>query len=104
MPQLQVNGHSVEVNTEGFLVSPNDWTPQIAEEIARLHGVELSDRHWDVINFCRSDFESTGKPPGVRRITKKGGVPTKEMYQLFPKGPGKLAAKFSGLAKPTGCV
>ena len=104
MPDLKINGSSVEVNDEGFLLSANDWTPAIAEVIASQHGIALSDRHWDVINFCRSDFEATGKSPGVRRITKKGGVPMKEMYALFPKGPGKLAAKFSGLAKPTGCV
>ena len=104
MPQLQVNGFSVEVNAEGFLVSPNDWTPQIAEEIARLHGVELTDRHWDVINFCRDDFAKTGESPGVRRVTKQSGVPTKEVYKLFPGGPGKLAAKLAGLPKPTSCV
>ena len=104
MPQIQINGRTIEVNPEGFLVSPDDWSEEVAHEIASAHGIELTPRHWEVISFCRTDYQQTGKPPGVRRITKFGGIPTREMYQLFPKGPGKLAAKLSGLQKPTGCV
>lgn len=104
MPQIQINGQTIEVNAEGFLVSPDDWSEEVAQEIASAHGIRLTPRHWEVISFCRNDYQKTGKPPGVRRITKFGGIPTREMYQLFPKGPGKLAAKLSGLQKPTGCV
>ena len=104
MPELQVNGSTVNVNDEGFLMDPQEWTEAIAVELARIENIELTERHWDVIKFCRSDFAETGKSPGVRRITKVGGIPTKDMYSLFVGGPGKLAAKISGLAKPTGCV
>jgi len=106
MQAAQIQDHPVDfaVNDEGFLLNPADWTPQIAKVMADRIGLELTERHWQVIEFCRNDFAATGNSPGVRRITKVGGVPTKEMYQLFPKGPGKLAAMISGLAKPTGCL
>jgi len=104
MPALQVNGSTVDVNDEGFLTDPQTWTEAIAVELARLENIELTEPHWTVIKFCRADFAETGKSPGVRRITKVGGIPTKDMYGLFAGGPGKLAAKISGLAKPTGCV
>jgi dissimilatory sulfite reductase related protein len=31
-------------------------------------------------------------------------VPIKELYQLFPKGPAKKAAKIAGIPKPRGCI
>lgn len=95
---------NVPLDADGFLANPDDWTPEIAKEFAREADIELTDRHWEVINFCRKDAAETGTPPTVRRITKVGGIPTKEMYQLFPGGPGILAAKISGLTKPKGCI
>jgi TusE/DsrC/DsvC family sulfur relay protein len=101
---IEIAGRSVDTDTEGFLARPQDWTPEIAQAIARGTGIVLSDRHWKVIEFCRGDFAETGQSPGLRRITKVGGVPTKELYELFPGGPGKLSAKIAGLRKPTGCL
>ena len=68
------------------------------------YGITLTDLHWTVIKFCRDDFEAQGDAPTLRRITKVGGVPTKELYKLFPKGPAKKVALVSGLGKPTGCI
>ena len=98
-------GIEVEVNEDGFMLNPDQWTPEIAAEIARGHGIDpLTERHWEVIDFCRRDFAAKGEPPGVRRITKQTGVSMKEIYKLFPKGPGILAAKISGLQKPKACI
>ena len=97
-------GIDVATNDEGFLTNPDDWTQEIAVAIAAAHNIELGDDHWKVIEYCRSDFAAAGKSPGLRRITKKGGIPTKLLYSLFPGGPGKLSAKIAGLPKPTGCV
>jgi len=97
-------GHSVDVNEEGFLVDSSQWTPAIAEEIAREVGLTLTPRHWQVIAFCREDAAREGTPPGLRRIAKLSGVDTKELYAMFPKGPGKLAARIAGLPKPQGCI
>ena len=95
---------TVEFDEEGFMKDPNAWTPEIAEGIAAAVGIELTDRHWVVINFNRKDFEENGEPPTLRRITKITDVNTKELYQLFPGGPAKNAARISGLGKPTGCI
>ena len=105
MPAIDYAGHHLEVNEEGFLTDSNQWTPEIAEEVAREVGIgNLSELHWKVITFCREDAAKQGQPPGLRRISKLSGVNMKELYQLFPKGPGKLAAKVSGLPKPQGCI
>ncbi len=104
MSVKEINGRTVEVDAEGFMVNPDDWNKDIAVALAKEIGIELTDRHWKVIEFCRSDFQAQGTPPTLRRITKVGGVPTKELYKLFPKGPAKKVAKISGLGKPTGCI
>jgi tRNA 2-thiouridine synthesizing protein E len=95
---------TIEFDDEGFMVNAADWTREIGEAIAEALEIELTDRHWDVINFAREDFENTGEPPTLRRITKQTGVEMKEIYQLFPEGPAKLAANIAGLKKPTGCI
>ena len=105
MSTATIAGVAVELDAEGFMTEPSQWTREIAAEIARENGIDpLTDRHWAVIDFCRTDYEKKGQSPTVRRITKAAGVPTKEMYQLFPKGPGILSAKISGLGKPKGCI
>ena len=77
---------------------------QILEGIAAEAGISLTDRHWVVLTFVREDAVDQGEPPGVRRITKLTDVSMKEIYQLFPKGPGILASKLAGYGKPQGCV
>lgn len=95
---------TVEFDQDGFMVDPNAWTPEIGEAIAQAIGLNLTERHWIVINFARQEFESNGEPPTLRRITKSTPVDTKEIYQLFPGGPAKNAARVAGLGKPTGCI
>jgi len=98
-------GKSVEVDDEGFLVNPDDWTENMASEIAAEIGIgDLTDLHWKVINFMRSDFKEKGQIPTIRRIKNAGGVSTKDVYACFPEGPAKKAAMISGLGKPQGCV
>jgi len=95
---------AVEVDAEGFLTDPTQWTPAIGEEIARQNGIELTDRHWQVVNFLRTTYLDTGSAPSIRSLGKASGVPIKELYQLFPKGPAKLAARIGGIPKPRGCI
>ena len=95
---------TVEFDGDGFLADPNAWSPEIGEAIAEKEGLALTDRHWVVINFARSEFEANGEAPTLRRITKNTDVNTKEIYKLFPGGPAKNAARVSGLGKPTGCI
>ncbi len=96
---------SVDVDAEGFLTDPAQWNEQIAEEIAREHGIaELTPRHWLVVTFMRDRYLQTGSAPSIRALGKESGVPVKELYELFPKGPAKLAAKIGGVPKPRGCI
>jgi dissimilatory sulfite reductase related protein len=104
MTTATIAGHEVKLNDDGFMLDPQEWTPDIATEIARRAGVTLGERHWKIIEFCRRDAAEQGTSPGLRRITAQTGIATKELYQLFPKGPGILAAKVSGLTKPKSCV
>jgi TusE/DsrC/DsvC family sulfur relay protein len=105
MPSRDIAGRTVQVDAEGFLCNPNEWSRDIAQVIAREEGIDpLTDVHWKVIEFCRADFKAKGESPTLRRITKEGGVDTKTLYALFPKGPAKKVARISGLGKPTGCI
>ena len=98
-------GKSIEVDAEGFFTNPEDWTEEMAPELAKEMGInDLNDTHWKVIHFMRSDFKDNGQIPSLRRIKNAGGVPTKDMYDSFPEGPAKKAAYISGLGKPQGCV
>jgi tRNA 2-thiouridine synthesizing protein E len=96
---------TVDVDAEGFLIDAHQWTEEIAEEIARGNGVdELTARHWLVVRFMRDRYLETGSAPSIRALGKESGVPVKELYELFPKGPAKLAAKIGGIPKPRGCI
>jgi TusE/DsrC/DsvC family sulfur relay protein len=77
----------------------------MAAPIAKEQGIDhLTGRHWQVIRFMRSEYETKGTGPSVRALGKTSGVSIKELYQLFPKGPAKLAAKIAGIPKPRGCI
>ncbi len=95
---------NVEFDGDGYMVDANAWTAEIGQAIADSLNIELTDRHWVVINFARQEYEANGEAPTLRRITKQTDVNTKELYALFPGGPAKTAAKISGLGKPTGCI
>jgi dissimilatory sulfite reductase related protein len=96
---------TVERDAEGFFVHPEQWTEEMGADIAAENGIaELTDRHWQVINFMRRTYLDTGSAPSMRTLGKVSGVPIKELYQLFPKGPAKLAAKIAGIPKPRGCI
>jgi dissimilatory sulfite reductase related protein len=96
---------AVDVDAEGFLIEPEQWNEQIARAIAAENGVPaLTERHWLVVRFMRERYLATGTAPSIRSLGKESGVPIKEVYQLFPKGPAKLAAKIGGIPKPRGCI
>ena len=95
----------VDVDAEGFLTNAEQWNEQIAQAIATHNDVpELTERHWLVVRFMRERYLASGTAPSIRSLGKESGVPVKELYQLFPKGPAKLAAKIGGIPKPKGCI
>jgi tRNA 2-thiouridine synthesizing protein E len=105
MPNATLDGVAVTLTDEGFFEDPSQWTEAMAVELAKDEGIdELTDRHWQVIRFMRSEYFDKGTGPTVRVLGKTSGVSVKELYQLFPKGPAKLAAKIAGIPKPRGCI
>jgi tRNA 2-thiouridine synthesizing protein E len=105
MTTMTLAGINVEVNDEGFLVDPSQWTEAMAVELARKEGIDpLTKEHWQVIRFMRSEYLAKGSGPSVRLLGKTSGIPIKELYQLFPKGPAKVAARIAGIPKPKGCI
>ena len=105
MGTMSINGLTLALDADGHLAIRADWTEGVARDIATQEGIaELTPQHWAVINFMRSVYEKEGDAPSIRRLTKESGVDTKTLYQLFPKGPAKRAAKIAGLPKPKGCI
>ncbi len=105
MPTATIAGVDLVVSDDGFLEDPDQWTEQIADEIARNEGIDaLTPQHWHVVNFMRKEYFEKGTGPTVRALGKTSGVSVKELYQLFPKGPAKIAAKIAGIPKPHGCI
>jgi tRNA 2-thiouridine synthesizing protein E len=105
MSTASIAGNAVELNNEGFFVDPNQWTRDIAIELAATDGItNMTDQHWQVIDFMRKEYFEKGTGPTVRVLGKTSGVSVKDLYLLFPKGPAKMAARIAGIPKPKGCI
>lgn len=111
MPTIDVAGKTIEVDEEGYLQNRADWSEEVAVEMAKADGLELTTNHWEVINFLREYYDEYQIAPAVRVLTKAIGKKlgpdkgnSKYLYELFPYGPAKQACKYAGLPKPTGCV
>ncbi len=96
-------GICVSCNEEGYLTDLSQWNRQIGTEIAKEEGIEMSDRHWEVVNYIQDQFKKE-VPLTIRKIGKSGVVDIKEFYALFPEGPLKKASRISGIPKPVGCI
>jgi tRNA 2-thiouridine synthesizing protein E len=108
---IEVNGKSYETDEEGYLVSLGDWNEDVANFLAQQESINLTESHWEVINFLRDYYTEFQIAPAVRVLTKAIGKKlgadkgnSQYLYELFPYGPAKQACKIAGLPKPTGCV
>ncbi|MDD8025927.1 MAG: TusE/DsrC/DsvC family sulfur relay protein [Acidobacteriota bacterium] len=105
MPQKTLANAAVDVDAEGYLTDFGQWTRDIAAAIAGEEGIaELTPAHWQVLEFMQQEFKAGGQAPSIRKLNKSGVISTKKLYELFPGGPAKKAAKIAGLKKPEGCV
>jgi tRNA 2-thiouridine synthesizing protein E len=106
MPHIDVDGKRFELNEEGFLADPEEWTEAVAVALALAEeGIErLTAEHWAVIKFIRGYFLENNLAPMVRKVCQTTGLPLRQIYDLFPSGPAKGACKVAGLPKPDGCV
>jgi tRNA 2-thiouridine synthesizing protein E len=93
----------VQVTDDGYLEDMNQWNEEIAKEIAKEIGIELTSKHFEVLNYLREKTKA-GEALTIRKVGKSGVVDIKELYKLFPKGPLKFSSKIAGIPKPTSCV
>jgi len=108
---IEVNGKSIETDEEGYIVNLSDWSEDVAGVLAKEEGIDMSENHWEVVNFLREYYDEYQIAPAVRVLTKAIGKKlgpekgnSKYLYELFPYGPAKQACKIAGLPKPTGCI
>ena len=104
MPITTIGDRQIHVDDEGFLTDYAEWDDDLARSLAKQLDIELTDAHWKAIRFLREDFKAQGQTPTLRRVSVVGGVPTKDLFTLFPKKPAKKMAYIAGLPKPQGCV
>ena len=104
MPVTTMNGREIHVDDEGFLTEYDEWGKDLGAVLAQNIGIEMTDEHWKLIDFLRTDFKAQGETPTTRRVDTVGGFPTKVQFTLFPKKPAKKSAYIAGLPKPHGCV
>ena len=107
----EIDGKSFESDEEGYLIDLSAWNEQLADLIAKDEEIDMTDEHWEVVNFLREYYDEYQIAPAVRVLTKAIGKKlgkdkgnSKYLYELFPYGPAKQACKIGGLPKPTGCI
>ena len=103
MAEKVLGGKNVEVTSEGYLAKMEDWNADVAADIAKEFGIELTEKHFEVLNYLR-EKEAAGETLTIRKVGKSGIVDIKGLYQLFPGGPLKISSKLAGIPKPTSCV
>ena len=104
MPVTTIGTAQVHVDAEGFLTDYDEWSEGLAVQLAAAIGIDLTAAHWKAIRFLREDFKAQGETATIRRVCTLGGIPTKQLFALFPKKPAKKMAYIAGLPKPRGCV
>ena len=102
---------ALETDPEGYLRRREDWSRELAIEMAAADDIVLGDAHWEVIGFLQDYYEQYEIAPAIRILTKQIGKRfgkekgnSRYLYELFPRGPAKQACRYAGLPKPTGCV
>jgi TusE/DsrC/DsvC family sulfur relay protein len=104
MAMATIAGKEVHVNDEGFLTEFDEWSEEIAAELAKNIDVEMTDEHWKLVKWLREDYKEKGETATTRRVQTVGGWPTKQQFTMFPKKPAKKMAYIAGVPKPKGCV
>ena len=94
---------NLPVNTEGYLLDAKLWTPDWAREVAADYQIELTDKHFKVLEWLRQK-QAEGVALTIRKVGNSGIVDIKEFYQLFPGGPLKISSKIAGIPKPVSCI
>lgn len=108
---IQFNDSKIETDKQGYLLNVEDWHPDLAPILAESENIELSENHWEVVNFVREFYLEFNTSPAIRALVKamaqklgadKGN--SRYLHRLFPKGAAKQATKIAGLPKPAKCL
>ncbi|MFC3151598.1 TusE/DsrC/DsvC family sulfur relay protein [Litoribrevibacter euphylliae] len=107
---LTVNNQSIETDKEGYLINLNDWNKEVAQALAESENIQLTDKHWEVIEVLRQFYKSYEVSPSARPLAKAikaslGDEKANSIYlmTLFPESPAKQGAKIAGLPRPANC-
>ena len=100
---LNIAGIRLDVTEDGYLTDVSQWNKEIALEIAKQEGIELTDKHWEVLNWIQEQVKND-VALSVRGVKKSGVVDIKQFYALFPGGPLKVSTKIAGVPKPKSCI
>lgn len=103
MAETVLAGATVTVNNEGYFENPAQWTKEMAVEMAKEYNIELTDKHFEVLEYLRQKHMA-GEQLTIRKVGNSGIVDIKQLYQLFPGGPLKISSKLAGIPKPVSCV
>ena len=98
-----ISNKNIDLNEEGYLLDLNQWDKNVGIELAEAVGIEMTEKHWEVVNFLQ-DAHKNDVILSIRRIGKSGIVDIKGFYQLFPNGPLKTSSKIAGIPKPVCCI
>ena len=98
-----ISNKNIDLNEEGYLLDLNQWDKNVGLELAEVAGIEMTEKHWEVVNFLQ-DAHKNDVILSIRRIGKSGIVDIKGFYQLFPNGPLKTSSKIAGIPKPVCCI
>lgn len=105
MPLFEDGRVRVDLDDQGFMQSPDSWNDKVAAALARDEGIEeLTDEHWQIIDYLREYQEDHGNAPMIRQLCKDTGFTLKRIYELFENGPAKGACRVAGLPRPDSCV
>ncbi|ASF45171.1 TusE/DsrC/DsvC family sulfur relay protein [Methylovulum psychrotolerans] len=108
---LMVEGIALPTTEQGFLVNAADWNPTVAEALAAANQIQLTEAHWELIEFMRGYYRQYKHLPNARVFAKaiaktlgeeKGN--SRYLQRLFPDGPLKYTCKLAGLPKPPTCL
>ena len=103
MAQKEYAGNMIELDDNGYFANSDQWSKEIAMAIASENGDQLTDKHFEVLEFIRNKV-SSGESLTIRSIGKSGVTDIKDFYKLFPGAPLKKATLYAGVAKPSSCV
>ncbi len=97
----------VQTDDDGFLLDPDDWTKDIALQIAKSEDLELTEERWNLIHIIRDYYYEHSAVPELRKILKQlktdigpEKATRKYVYALFPYGYGQQGCKIAGMRQP----